>query len=154
MKWYFCDLLQARLKEVEGACAPIVKLNITRIRQSYNQQQHTVRVEAWVEHTFVQGAGIEVCHFFWKLLYKKCHTIVSFKHKNFRVVHYFYPPIVAKEKSWGVSSIDGYTEGFSRQVRALMKSHYAVDRIDNPFGKGIKLKTKTAQDMKIKGYVI
>ena len=130
MKFYFCELFNIRLKEVEEACAPIVKVNISRIRQSYNRQQHTVRVEAWVEHAFVQGAGLEVCRTFWNLLHKRFHSIILFKHKNFRIVHHFYPPIVATEKGWGASSIDDYTEGFSRKVRGLMKSHYIRDRVE------------------------
>jgi hypothetical protein len=135
MKYYFCNLLERRILELEQSCSPIVKMEFERVRQSYNKQQHTIRSEAWVKPIFIP-IGHELRNHFFNLLRERFHTLIQFKLESLRVVHNFYPPIVAREENWGVASIDDYTEGFSRKNRELIKSHYITDRIKKPDGKG------------------
>jgi hypothetical protein len=139
MKYYFCELLKQKLKQTVTDCKPIVITDVVWIRQSYNKQQHTVRVEAQINHEFMDNLGIEIRNTFWHLLYKRFHHIRQWKHRNFHIINHYYPPIVAKQQKWGLaSSINGYTEGFSRKVRELMELHYINDKIHHPLGKGFQ----------------
>ena len=129
-KYYFCDFEAFRISNINKEIFPLASFIPKWHRQSYNPQQHIVRVESKTEYKIFNPLGPYFSLCLYKLFKKSFHSITSYKayYDNHDTIQYYWPYMHCKKNNLDIHNC---LDGFSRKTSKKIISQYFEDKQKN-----------------------